>query len=147
MLEYCRKNAQEDLMDVCRKFTRSTLQLEVRTKNHVHAKKEVLLFIWWSVHGVEYWELPAEGCTVTADVYIEQLRNLTANLENARLQQHEIYFRHENARSHIARTTKVEVMLDHFTTPTVFPGPGSLQLPPFFLSPTSSGWARLPNPR
>ncbi|KAK6734781.1 hypothetical protein RB195_018148 [Necator americanus] len=40
-----------------------------------------------------------------------------------------------------------EIRLDHFTTPAVFPRPGSLRLPPFFLSPTSSGWSRLPNPR
>ncbi|KIH46906.1 hypothetical protein ANCDUO_23040 [Ancylostoma duodenale] len=26
-----------------------------------------MLCIWWSVHGVEYWELLAEGSTVTAD--------------------------------------------------------------------------------
>ncbi|KIH51413.1 hypothetical protein ANCDUO_18502 [Ancylostoma duodenale] len=42
-----------------------------------------MLCIWWSVNGQEYWELLAEGSTVTADVYTEQLRNLKANFENA----------------------------------------------------------------
>ncbi|KAK6735078.1 hypothetical protein RB195_018336 [Necator americanus] len=36
-------------------------------KLDVHSKK-VMLCIWWSVHGVEYWELLAEGCTVAAGV-------------------------------------------------------------------------------
>ncbi|ETN84331.1 hypothetical protein NECAME_06893 [Necator americanus] len=34
------------------------------------------------------------------------LRYLKANLKNARPQQHEVYFQHDNAQPHIARTTK-----------------------------------------
>ncbi|VDO42543.1 unnamed protein product [Haemonchus placei] len=59
------------------------------------------------VHGVEYWELLDESCTVTADVYI---RNLKANLETTRPQQHKANFQHDSARPHIARTTKTELM-------------------------------------
>ncbi|KAK6742046.1 hypothetical protein RB195_009735 [Necator americanus] len=77
-------------------------------KPNVHAKK-VVLCIWWSVHGVKYWELLDEGCTVTADVYVEQLKNLKSNLETARPQQLEVYFHHDNARPHIAKTTKAEL--------------------------------------
>ncbi|KAK6733927.1 hypothetical protein RB195_017598 [Necator americanus] len=68
-----------------------------------------MLCIWWSVHGVEYWELLAQGCTVTADVYVEQLRNLKTNLENARPQQREVYFQHDNTQSHIGKMTKAEL--------------------------------------
>ncbi|EPB65447.1 transposase, partial [Ancylostoma ceylanicum] len=63
------------------------LDAEDVPKPNAHAKK-VMLSIWWSIHGVEYWELLGEGSTVTADVYVDQLRNLKANLENARPQQH-----------------------------------------------------------
>ncbi|KIH63307.1 hypothetical protein ANCDUO_06390 [Ancylostoma duodenale] len=43
-----------------------------------------------------YWELLAERSTVTADVYIEQLRNLKANLGIERPQQHEVYLQNGN---------------------------------------------------
>ncbi|EYC18879.1 hypothetical protein Y032_0026g1422 [Ancylostoma ceylanicum] len=76
---------------------------------NVHARK-VMLCIWWSVHSVEYWELLAEGPTVTADVYFERLRNLKANLENARPQQHKVYFYHDSVRPHIARTASAKLM-------------------------------------
>ncbi|KAK6756323.1 hypothetical protein RB195_014622 [Necator americanus] len=61
------------------------------------------LCIWSSAQYVEYWELFAEGCTATAGVYIEQLKNLEADLENARPQQHGVYFQLDNARTNIAR--------------------------------------------
>ncbi|KAK6765130.1 hypothetical protein RB195_025173 [Necator americanus] len=69
-----------------------------------------MLCIWWSVHGVEYWEVLDQGYTVTADVYIEQLKNLKINLESAHTQQREVYFQHDNAWSSIARTTKAKLM-------------------------------------
>ncbi|KAK6756246.1 hypothetical protein RB195_014569 [Necator americanus] len=47
-----------------------------------------MLCIWWSVCSVEYWELLAEGCTVTEDVYVEQ---------------------HDNTQSHIGKMTEAEV--------------------------------------
>ncbi|EPB70541.1 transposase [Ancylostoma ceylanicum] len=78
-------------------------------KPNVHAEK-VMLCIWWSVHSVECSELLAEGPTVTADVYFERLRNLKANLENARPQQHKVYFYHDSVRPHIARTANAELM-------------------------------------
>ncbi|KAK6729276.1 hypothetical protein RB195_006368 [Necator americanus] len=117
-------------------------------KLNVHAKK-VMLCIWWNKHGVKYWELLPQGCTVTADVYTEQLNNLKTNLEKTCPQQREVYFQHDNARPHIARTTKAtdETRLGHFNTPTVFPRSDSLGLPLFSLSPASRSWSRLPNPR
>ncbi|KAK6760650.1 hypothetical protein RB195_021926 [Necator americanus] len=59
-------------------------------------------------HTMSNWELLAEGCAVTADVSTEQLRNLKANLENARPPPHEVYFHHNNARAHIAGTKSAE---------------------------------------
>ncbi|EPB72877.1 hypothetical protein ANCCEY_08051 [Ancylostoma ceylanicum] len=66
--------------------------------------------IWWSVHSIECRELLAEAPTVTADVYVERLRDLNANLENARPQQHKVYFCHDSVRPHIARTANTELM-------------------------------------
>ncbi|EYC22953.1 hypothetical protein Y032_0016g3036 [Ancylostoma ceylanicum] len=69
-----------------------------------------MLCIWWSVHSVECWKLLAVGPTVTADVYFERLRNLKANIENARPQHHKAYFYHDSVRPHIARTANAELM-------------------------------------
>ncbi|EPB76035.1 transposase [Ancylostoma ceylanicum] len=78
-------------------------------KPNVHAKK-VMLCSWWSVHGVKYWEPLAEGSTVIADAYIEQPRDLKANLENACPEQHGVYFQHCNVQLHIARRRKAELV-------------------------------------
>lgn len=78
-------------------------------KPNPHPKK-VMLCIWWSVHGVEYWELLDEGTTVTADVYIRQLRELKANVQNSQRRRSHVYFQHDNARPHIARSTKAELL-------------------------------------
>ncbi|EPB65045.1 transposase [Ancylostoma ceylanicum] len=78
-------------------------------KPDVHAEK-VMLCIWWSVHCVEYWKLLDERPAVTADVYFERLRNLKANLENARPQQHKVYFHHDSVRPHVARTANAKLM-------------------------------------
>ncbi|EPB68744.1 hypothetical protein ANCCEY_12163 [Ancylostoma ceylanicum] len=69
-----------------------------------------MLCIWWNVHRVECWELLDEGPTVTADVSFERLRNLKANLENLRPQQHKVFFCHDSVRPHIARTENAELM-------------------------------------
>ena len=58
-------------------------------KPSLHPKK-ILLCIWWSVNGIEYWETLKEGETVTAQVYTAQLRKLKLHLENTRGAQAEI---------------------------------------------------------
>ena len=77
-------------------------------KPSLHPKK-ILLCIWWSVNGIEYWETLKEGETVTAQVYTAQLRKLKLHLENTRGAQAEIYFQHDNARPHVARSVKAEL--------------------------------------
>ncbi|EYB85731.1 hypothetical protein Y032_0292g1586 [Ancylostoma ceylanicum] len=69
-----------------------------------------MLCIWWNVHNVECWELLDEGPTVAADVSFERLRNLKANLENLRPQQHKVFFCHDSVRPHIARTANAELV-------------------------------------
>ncbi|KIH52731.1 hypothetical protein ANCDUO_17165 [Ancylostoma duodenale] len=59
-----------------------------------------MLCIWRSAYGVEYWELLAEGSTVTGDAYTKQPRNLKTNFENARTQQHKLCLRHDQLHGH-----------------------------------------------
>ncbi|KAK6733469.1 hypothetical protein RB195_017302 [Necator americanus] len=104
------------------------------SKLNVHAKK-VMLCILWSVHGVECWVLFAQGCTVTADVYVEQLRNLKTNVENARPQQREVYFQHDNTQSHIGKMTNAELKKFFWTISPHSPYSPDLASSDYHLSP------------
>ena len=39
-----------------------------------------MLSVWWSVRGVEYWELLPDNTTVTAEVYCAQLDKLKVKI-------------------------------------------------------------------
>ncbi|CAO4360666.1 unnamed protein product [Caenorhabditis nigoni] len=65
-----------------------------------------MLSVWWSVNGVLHWELLAEGKTITADYYSSQLRKVKAQIDSSPLKGHRIYYLHDNARPHVAKTTK-----------------------------------------
>lgn len=68
----------------------------------LHPKK-VMLSVWWGTKGVIHWELLPTGSTVTADVYCQQLERLAASLKK---KQDKVYFLHDNARPHVALSTK-----------------------------------------
>ena len=61
---------------------------------------------WWSVHGVEYWELLDEGTTVSADVYVRQLRELKANVQSSLRRRSHVYFQHDNVSTSTDRTSQ-----------------------------------------
>jgi len=67
-----------------------------------------LLTVWWCVHGIVHYELLREG-TITADFYSQQLLRVELEIrENfqALLNSGKIVLLHDNARPHIARTTR-----------------------------------------
>ena len=68
----------------------------------LHPKK-VMLRVWWRTKGVIHWELLPSGTTVTADVYCQQLKRLALCLKK---KQDKVYFLHDNARPHVALSTK-----------------------------------------
>jgi histone-lysine N-methyltransferase SETMAR len=41
-------------------------------KTDPHPKK-VMLSVWWGVNGIIHWEILPYGCTITADLYCQQL--------------------------------------------------------------------------
>ncbi|VDO42075.1 unnamed protein product [Haemonchus placei] len=90
-----------------------------------------------------------KGYTVTADVYIRQLRNSKANLEVSRPQQHKVYLQQTTlGRTLQERPNRInEFRLDTFITCTIFTRLGSLAMPPFSPSPTSSEWTRPSDPQ
>ena len=69
-------------------------------KPEFHAKK-VMLCVWWSKKGIEYWELLSHGQAITSDVYSRQLQKLKSQLELTRSKERRDYFLHGNARPHV----------------------------------------------
>ena len=75
-------------------------------KRNIHGKK-VLLCIWWDQHGILYYELFQPGETVTANRYVQQLINLSNELNVKRpewINRHErVILLHDNARPHVSK--------------------------------------------
>ena len=74
----------------------------VTPKNGLYPKK-VMLTVWWDVKGIIYWELLPDGCTVTADLYCQQLDHVAQKLKD---KQDRLYFLYDNARPHVAKSTR-----------------------------------------
>uniref|UniRef100_A0A1I7TGJ6 Mariner Mos1 transposase n=1 Tax=Caenorhabditis tropicalis TaxID=1561998 RepID=A0A1I7TGJ6_9PELO len=78
-------------------------------KPELHVKK-VMLCVWWSVRGIEHWELLEEGKTITADVYTRQLERLRKKIASSRGEKARVFFQHDNARPHVAKVTNAKLM-------------------------------------
>ena len=70
-------------------------------KADLHPEK-VMLSVWWGVNGIIHWEIPPNGCTITADLYCQQLDRVVEKLKG---KQDRIYYLHDNARPHVAKST------------------------------------------
>jgi [histone H3]-lysine36 N-dimethyltransferase SETMAR len=70
-------------------------------KADLHPKK-VMLSVWWGVNGIIHWEVLPNGCTITADLYCQQLDRIAEKLKG---KQDRIYYLHDNARPHVAKST------------------------------------------
>lgn len=81
-------------------------------KNDLHPKK-IMLSVWWGIRGIIHWELLPMGCNITADLYCQQLDRVAAKLQG---QQDKIYFLHDNARPHIAKSTREKILKLGWTT-------------------------------
>jgi histone-lysine N-methyltransferase SETMAR len=75
-------------------------------KNDLHPKK-IMLSVWWGVRGIIHGELLPTGCTITADLYYQELDRVAAKLKG---KQDRIYFLHDNARPHIAKSTREKLL-------------------------------------
>jgi histone-lysine N-methyltransferase SETMAR len=70
-------------------------------KDDLHPKM-VMLSIWWGMRGVIHWELLPTNSTINADCYCKQLDIVAAKLQG---KQDRVFFLHDNARPHIAKST------------------------------------------
>ena len=69
-------------------------------KSYLHSKK-VMLSIWWRVNGIIHWEILSSSCIMTADLYYQQLDQITQKFKE---KQDRIYYLYDNARSHVAKS-------------------------------------------
>ena len=66
-----------------------------------------MLSIWWGVKAIIHWELLPHGCTIAAELYCQQLDRLTQKLNGKQVR---IYFLHDNARPHVAKSTRQKLL-------------------------------------
>ena len=75
---------------------------------------EVMLYVWWDLKGILYYELLQSKQTVTAERYCQQLNHLSKVLDEKRpftghgLRPGKLL--HDNARPHIAKTVRQNLM-------------------------------------
>ena len=62
-----------------------------------------MLSVWRGVKGIIYWELLPNRYTVTPDLYCQQLDRVAQKLK---AKKDRFYFLHDNARSHVAKSTR-----------------------------------------
>ena len=90
-------------------------QTGVVTPNSGLHPKKVMLSVWWGVRGIIHWEILSDGCTITADLYCQQLNRIAAKLKG---KQDRIYFLHDNARPYVAKSTRQKLLsLEWITIP------------------------------
>ena len=75
-------------------------------KPDLHPKK-MMVSVWWGVRGIIHWEILLDGCTITVDLYCQQLNRVAAKLKG---KQDRIYFLHDNARPHVAKSTRQKLL-------------------------------------
>jgi len=72
--------------------------------------KKIMLCIFWSVRGVEYYELLDEGTTLDGQGYATQLRELKAEIESRRGKSDKVVFQMDNARPHVSNVARSQLI-------------------------------------
>ena len=92
-----------------RQWLRSRQQSILIRKPDKHEIK-AMLTVWWSVHEIAYWELLPTGTSIMGDIYCAQLQRLKEKLSANRPEHEKIYFQHDNARPHIAKSVRQKIL-------------------------------------
>ena len=88
-------------------------------KADLHPKK-VMLSVWWGVNGIIHWEIFPNGPTITADLYCQ---HWTSSCRKLKGKQDQIYYLHDNARPHVAKSTCenfIEARMDYHSSSNLF---------------------------
>ena len=85
-------------------------QQPVPTPKHELHPKKLMLSVWWGIHGIVHWEFLPPNTTITAAEYCAQLDRVKAQLSVKRPNQEKVYFLHDNARPHIAKSVRQKLL-------------------------------------
>ena len=69
-------------------------------KSDLHPKEVI---VWWGVKGIIHWEILLSGCIMIADLYCQQRDRVTEKFKG---KQDRIYHLHDNARFHVAKSSR-----------------------------------------
>ena len=83
-----------------------------RYRNDLHPRK-IMLSVWWGVRAITHWEVLPNRFNTTADLYCQQLNHVAAKFQRM---QDRVYFLHDNARSHLAKSTGEKLLKVGWTT-------------------------------
>lgn len=85
----------------------SSAQTHPKVPRHT---RKAMLCVWWDSKGIIYWELLPPNITITATLYCQQLDRLAAKIAELRPGLEKVRFLHDNARPHIARSTREKLL-------------------------------------
>ena len=66
-----------------------------------------MLNVRWGVRGIIHWKLLPNGYNITANLYCQQLDRVAAKIQG---KQDKVYFLHDNARPHVAKSTREKLL-------------------------------------
>lgn len=73
-------------------------------------QEKVMLSVWWDHIGVIHYELLEKNTTITAALYCNQLDRVAEKLERVRPGHGQVRYLHDNARPHVANTTRQKLL-------------------------------------
>ena len=80
--------------------------LTLKLQNDFHLRK-IMLSVWWVVKWIIHWGILPADCSITADLYCQQLDRVAAKLQG---KQDWVYLLHDNARAYIGKSTREKII-------------------------------------
>ena len=84
-----------------------TGQTGIATSKSDLRPRKIIPSVWWGVRETTHWKILLNGCNITADLYCQQLERVAAKLQG---KQDRLYFLHDNARSHVAKSIREKLL-------------------------------------
>lgn len=92
-----------------RSWTDKDKNAQPQSKANPHEKK-LMVCVWWDVKGVIHWEMLQRNQTINAQFYCEQLQRVADAIAQKRPELTNVMFLHDNARPHVAKSTREKLL-------------------------------------
>lgn len=77
--------------------------------------RKVILCIWFTINGPLYWEIIAEGFSVSDEAHVRQLQDLKSKVDISLLKDHRVYYQRDSVRPHITKVVQNELKSYNWT--------------------------------